>query len=191
MEVSGDFVRRGTGTRIVAQRDPGDGDVSNDVSGERPVDFGIVVAGDPDPVAILLQHMQGLDVARGPCGRRRRIVQAVAERDDRFRLIMIDERRELVQRFARVVGRQHLTARGKRRSLLEMQVGNDQRLFGGPVERAGLMGKECLAANRETGWSAKSSNPMRSGFSMPMLRYPPSLRVISSSAASRRTASRS
>ena len=77
------------------------------------------------------------------------IVQAVAERDDRFGLIVIDERRELVQRFARVIGRQHLPARRKGRALFEMQVGDDQSIFAGPVERAELVRDERLAANRE------------------------------------------
>ena len=187
--MSGDFVRRCTGTRIVTQRDSGDGDVSNDVSSKRPVDFGIVVAGDPDPVAVLLQNVQCLDVARVHAGSGAGIVQAVAERDDRFRLIVIDERRELVQRFARVIGRQHLTARGKRRPLFEMQVGDDQRLFAWPVERAGLVGEECLAANRQR-LVGEILKPDAFRLQHAHAQISPIASLISTSAASRRTASR-
>ena len=53
--------------------------------------------------------------------------------------IVIDQRRELGERLARIVGRQHLAARGKGRALLEMQVGDDQ----APFRRASRARRTC------------------------------------------------
>ena len=88
------------------------------------------------------------------------VVQAVAERDDgagarsgRWR----SARRG--QRLARVVGRHELPALGERRALLEVQVGDDQRVFARPVERAGHVGAEQLAADAR--WSGPGSRRRR------------------------------
>ena len=63
--------------------------------------------------------------------------------------VAVDGLGEALQRLARVVGRHELAALGERGALLEMQIGDDQRVLARPVERARHVGTKQLAANRD------------------------------------------
>ena len=76
-------------------------------------------------------------------------MEAVAKRDDGRGVVGVDDLGEALQGFARVVGRQHLAFGREVRALFEMQVGDDESIFGRPVEGAGHVGAEALAADRE------------------------------------------
>ena len=109
--------------------------------------LGIVVARHPDPLAVLLHDLQDLQLFEADAPRRLDVVQAVAEGDDGAGAVAVDGGGEALQRLARVVGRHELAALGERRALLEVQIGDDQRVLARPVQRARHVGAKQLAAN--------------------------------------------
>ncbi len=149
MQVPGDLVRDAAGTRLVPQRQAFDLDVADDAAAETFADLGIVVAGDPDPLAVLLHDVQDLQLLEADASRRLDIVQAVAEGDDGAGAVAVDGGGQALQRLARVVGREELSALGEGGALLEMQIGDDQRVLARPIERARHVGTKQLAANRD------------------------------------------
>ena len=96
--------------------------------------IGIVVAGDPDPVAAALQASQRGAVGVGEPRRAAAVMEAVAERDHHARRIARDQRAEPRQRRRRVVGRQQHAARGEARAFFQMQIG-DRRAGPAPANR--------------------------------------------------------
>ena len=111
--------------------------------------LGVVVAGDPDPLAVLLHDLQDLELLQADALGGLLVVQAVAERYHGRGLVAVDDLGEALQRLARVVGRQKLAAGGKGRALFEVQVGDDQRVLARPIERARHVGPEHLPADRD------------------------------------------
>ena len=107
--------------------------------------IGVVIAGDPHPVAAALQLMKLRAVGRGKPGGAAAVVEIVAERDHDAGGIARDDRAESFQRRRGIIGRHQHAAHGKGRAFFEMQVGDDERAFVGPVERAGEVGDEGYA----------------------------------------------
>ena len=148
MHVAGDLVRDATGGRLVAQRDAADGQFAERAPAQRRRDLGIVVAGEPDPLPILLHDAEDLQILDRHAPRGADIVHAVAQRNDARRLVAVDHLGQAHQGLARVVGRQQAAALGVGGSLFQVQVRHQQRRFARPVERAGIVGDELLAAQR-------------------------------------------
>ena len=98
--------------------------------------FGIVVAGDPDPVAATLQGGQTCAIASLQPRRTAAVMETVAERDHRARRVMRDQTRQPRQRGGRVIRRQELAARGVARAFFQMQVGDNKHAVLGPIQRA-------------------------------------------------------
>ncbi len=134
-----------------------DAELAQHMAAERAGAFAVVVAGDPDPFASLLHDAQRLAVVRVHAFERVAIVEAVAERDDGRGVVGVDDLGEALQGFARVVGRQHLALGGEMRAFFQMQVGDDEGVLGRPIEGAGHVGAESLAADARC-WSAKSAS---------------------------------
>jgi hypothetical protein len=73
--------------------------------------------------------------------------EAFAQRDHVARIVAVDGLLQLVEGTRRVVGRQQHVRLGEVGALLQVQVGDDEGFFGGPVERAGAVGEERFAAH--------------------------------------------
>ena len=97
----------------------------------------IVVAGDPGPAGLAHQAGEaqaiGIEQGRGAFV----AVEAVAKRDDFGGAGVGEVGFETAQGEAGVVGRQQAAAFGEGRELLEVQIGDQQGVLGGPVEGAG------------------------------------------------------
>ncbi len=99
--------------------------------------IGIVVAGDPEPVAALLQGADRFAIFGTQPPRAVAIVETVAEREYRARPVAHDRFAKPRQRRRRVVGRQQRAMAREARGLLEMQVGDREQPLGRPIENAG------------------------------------------------------
>ena len=66
------------------------------------------------------------------------VVEIVAEAEHPPRAGRADRQRQAIQRLAAVVGRQHLAMAGEEACLFEMEVGDQQRAFARPEQRAAL-----------------------------------------------------
>ena len=77
------------------------------------------------------------------------VMKAVAQRNHHFRIMAGDGSSEAAQRGDRVIGWQQHAARGKTRSLLQMQVGDDEQALLFPEQRAGEVGHHGDACDRE------------------------------------------
>jgi hypothetical protein len=111
--------------------------------------IGIVIAGDPDPVATLLQRLEHAAVAGCHAQRSAVVMKAVAERDQEARGVTFDQAREPRQRCRGIERRQQHAARRESRSFFQMQIGDDQHLFVRPIERAGGIGRQGDAGERK------------------------------------------
>ena len=111
--------------------------------------FGIVVAGDPDPVAAALQAPQRRAIGVGEPRRAAAVVEAVAQRHHRARRVARDQRREPGQRGRGVVGRQQHATRGEARALFEMQIGHRQQALLRPIDDTGRVGGQLGARDGE------------------------------------------
>ena len=136
MQVAGNLAV-GLRRRLVAERQSPDAQGR----GEGPADpvgrIGVVVAGDPQPVASALQRGERRAIRRRKPRRPLAVVETVAQRHDDARRMAGDQSREPRQRCGRVVGRQQHAARGEARAFFQVEVGDDQQAFLGPVERPG------------------------------------------------------
>ncbi len=132
----------------MAQRDAADGEFAAHAAAQRRRDVGIMIAGEPDPFPVLLHDVKDLQVFRRHAPRGADIVHAVAERDDARGLVAVDHLGQAHQGLAGVVGGQQAAALGVGRPLLQMQVGHQQGRLPRPVQRAGIVGDELLAAQR-------------------------------------------
>ena len=132
MKMTGDFAMGVAGLRLVAEPDRPDGEFVDMAAGEPVLFAGIVVAGDPDPVASRLQCRERRPVARREARCALVVVKTVAESDDPARREARDQPFEPGERLGGIVGRQHLPASGEGRALLEMQVGDDEQAFVAP-----------------------------------------------------------
>ena len=103
---------------------------------------GIVIAGNPDPVASHLQCRDRVAVGRGQPVVRVAVVKTVAERDHHARIVPRDHRGEAAERRRGVVGRQQHAARGEARAFFQMQVGDDEQALLFPEQRAGEIGEQ-------------------------------------------------
>ena len=110
---------------------------------------GIVIAGDPDPIAAVLQRFERDAAAIAHSRRAAAIVKAVAERNDTTRRVALDEPGEPRQGRRRVVRRQQHAARGEGRTFFQMQIGDANKFFVRPVQRAGRIGDERDAGETE------------------------------------------
>ena len=88
--------------------------------------FGIVIAGEPDPLAAALHAAQAFAIAIAMPRRAAAVVKTVAECHDTARPVIRNQMRQTSQRARGVVGRQQLPTRGKARAFLQMQVGDRQ-----------------------------------------------------------------
>ncbi len=103
---------------------------------------GIVIAGDPQPVAPALQSRE-----RGAVGLRHArctaaVMKAVAERNHEPRRIARNQMRQAPERRRRVVGRQQHAARREGGAFLQMQIGDREQTFVRPEQRAAWIGDE-------------------------------------------------
>src|SRR5690606_36527383 len=110
---------------------------------------GVVIAGEPGPAGLPRQLQQAGAVIREQGGGALVAVEAVAERDDLFGAGAGEVGSEPPERHAGVVGRQQLPAARIGGELLEMQVGDQQRLAGTPVETARRQRLEALAGEMQ------------------------------------------
>jgi hypothetical protein len=83
-----------------------------------------------------------------------------------------DGQRHPFQRLAAVIGRQHLAVAGKEAGLFQMQVGDQQRLFARPVQRAARHQPQFLAGEGEKGTIGVGERNGNHGFPLPQARSP-------------------
>ncbi len=88
-------------------------------------------------------------VGSGDTARSAAIMEAVAERDDEARRIARDQLREPGKRRRRVVGRQQHAAPSEARSLLEVEIGDDERALIRPVQHGGRIKNERDSGDRD------------------------------------------
>ncbi len=112
---------------------------------------GIVVAGDPHRLHRAEQPREEGAIVGRDARERRVVVQRVAQHDEPARRVPAQRRLEALQRFARVVGRQHPPLRREVAALLEVQVGDHERSRGGPEEDARRAEHQPLAREVEGG----------------------------------------
>ena len=82
MKMTGDLAVRRGGGGLVAEYQPADGERFHGLAGDTGRRVGIVIAGDPDPVAPDLKRREQRAIARGEPGGGLGIVEGIAERDD-------------------------------------------------------------------------------------------------------------
>ena len=123
MQMAGDLAAGALG-RLVAEGERAERERRQEPPADAVGRIGIVVAGDPDPVAAALQAAQRRAVGVGEPRRPAAVVETVAERDHRARRVARDQPRQPRQRRRGVVRRQQHAARGEARAFLEMQVGD-------------------------------------------------------------------
>jgi hypothetical protein len=98
--------------------------------------IGVVISGKPDPIAPTLQPRKRRSIARSHAGGTLTVMKAVAERDHRTRGKTRNHDCYSCQGRCGIVRRQQNAARGKARSFLQMQIGDDEDPFLGPIQRA-------------------------------------------------------
>jgi len=113
VEVACDLMRHAARGGDVAEGDAFDGQVIADDAAELGGGCAVVVAGEPDPVAVVLQNGQGFAVFVRHAVEGCFVVEAVAERDDGRGGRDVERFGQAGQRFAGVVGWQHLPAAGE------------------------------------------------------------------------------
>ena len=123
------------------------GEIAADAVGQ----VGIVIAGDPDPVAAALEQGERRTIAAAHARRSMTVMKAVAQRDDKTRHIALDQARQPRQRRRRIVRRQQHAALGEGRAFFQMQIGDDQQSFVRPVQRAGRIGDEHRTGESDSG----------------------------------------
>ncbi len=149
MQMARDLVRDGAGRRLMPEGEPADRDLAENRAAEAHVDHGVVVAGQPEPFAILLQDGERPAVDGAHAVGRAAIMEAVAKAEHGRGRIRIEGCGEALERRRRVVGGQHEPACGEGGALLQMQVGDDQDVLGRPVERTRDIGHERAARDRD------------------------------------------
>ncbi len=137
MEVSGDLWRGARGVRLVAKDGASDAEFLARLALAKIRRLGIVVSADPYP----FKHKCAKRGKRGPVGNSHafasaNVVEAVAEANRAARLINLHNGSKPLQRVVAVERRQKPAARRAGRSLLQMQVGNDQRAMLRQIRRA-------------------------------------------------------
>ena len=144
MVVAGDLAGGGVRQRGVAEGERAGAELGQVAAGERE-GGGVVVAGDPDPVAAGHEREEARRVARGERGAGGAVVEAVAEADDGGRRERGDLGGEAVEGLGGLVGRQQrAAAAGEALGLAEVQVGDAEQPLLRPPERAGGAGDEAV-----------------------------------------------
>ena len=128
--------------RLMPKRQRADGKRRGKGAADTAGGFGVVVAGNPEPVAPTLQRRERGAVGVGEAIRPFAVMEAVAERDDAARRVAHNEAFQPRQGRRRVIGRQQDAASGQARTFLKVEIGDDQQVLLGPVGRAGGIGDE-------------------------------------------------
>jgi hypothetical protein len=135
---------------LVPQHNAANGQFRQHGSGSSTVLF-IMVAGYPHPIDQARQGRQPIGRSGIEPRRAMGIVEIVAQAKDPPRARVAHQRGEPVERFAAVIGRQHLPAAGEPACLFQVQIGHQQRLFGRPDQRPRRAEQPFLAGERERG----------------------------------------
>ena len=136
VEMAGHFRARVAAHRFVAKDDPGNLQLVGQAAAAMVGEAGIVVADDPDPVE-LRRSFAVSKIARrgGQSVAAEAVVEAVAEAVDALGAGPLHLARQRRQRRVRIVWRKELPEPGEPARFLEVQVGDQQRLLGGPIKR--------------------------------------------------------
>src|SRR5262245_31619844 len=135
--MSGDLASRPVLRRLMPQCDAANSERGADGSANAGGQMRIVVAADPVPPAALLQTRQHCEVVFGKALGQIAAMKTVAKCDDARRLNRANHLVQSLKCGARVVrGKQH-AKRGEDRALLEMKIGDEERVLRFPIERAG------------------------------------------------------
>ena len=145
VQMAGDLARNAA--RQMAEGQRADRQFGDKAAADIGGGFGIVIAGDPDPVAAALQGVQGAAVAVGKPRRTAAVMETVAQRHDDARRVVRDQPGEARQCGGAVVRRQQLPARGIARTLFQMHVGDGEQTLLGPIERAHGVGVDTDRSN--------------------------------------------
>jgi hypothetical protein len=149
MQVAGDLTVAGFTRRLVAKGQRAE----RQRGGEFPADavhrVGIMIAGNPQPIAAALQGGERRAVRRSHAQRPAAIVEAVAQCDHEPWRIAFDQARHSRQCRRCIVGRQQHAACGKRRAFFKMQIGDDQELFVGPIDCSRSIGEKSDVGNSD------------------------------------------
>ena len=133
MEMAGDFRPRLVANGFVAEDDSAELDLVRDAAAAMVGEARIVVADDPGPVELRGEFGQQFARARRQPIAAEAVVEAVAEAIEARRAGALDLGGERGQRRMRIVGRQELPEPREPARLFKVQVGDQQRLLGGPV----------------------------------------------------------
>ena len=132
----GNFRPRLVAHGFVAKDDAADFDLVRDPSAAMVGEARVVVADDPGPVEPRVSS--SAIRARSPAGgRSRTVVKAVAEAEEASGAGSLHLAGKRGQRRMRIIGRKELPEPREPARLFEVQVGDEQRLLGGPEQRAG------------------------------------------------------
>ena len=135
----------------MAERERPDGDGRGECPADAVGRIGIVVAGDPDPVAAVLERRDRGAVRHGEARGTAAVMEAVAERDHASRRITHDQPREPGERRRGVIGRQQRAAPRKAGSFFQVQVGDDEQALVRPIQRAEAVGMQSSARDHDRG----------------------------------------
>src|SRR5262245_34945407 len=97
--------------------------------------LGVVIAGNPNPVASALQPCKRVTVLIAQPCRAAAVMKAVTERDDTARGMVRDQGRQICERTRGVIRGKHLATGGETRAFLQMQIGHSQKPLLRPIER--------------------------------------------------------
>ena len=151
MQMAGDLAVAGIGRRLVAKHQRAERQNVGETAADAVGEIGIVIAGDPDPVAAALEQGERRTIAAAHARRSMIVMKAVAQRDDKTRRIALDQARQPRQRRRRIVRRQQHAALGEGRAFFQMQIGDDKQSFVRPVQRAGRIGDERRTGESDRG----------------------------------------
>jgi len=137
MEMAGNLAAIRHHARFVAKHEPSERDLRCYEATKPCRRLGIVIARDPDPVRLTAQRSENRAFAVVEPVGRQAVVKGIAERDHAPRHELRHHGRDPLQGRARVIGRQKLAAERVERSLLEMDIGEDERRLIRPPQGTG------------------------------------------------------
>jgi hypothetical protein len=136
MEVARDFRATIAPDGFVAKDDAGDLDFAGQPAAARVGEARVMVADNPGPVEAAGEIGEQRASVRWQPVTADAVVEAVAEAEEPSRAGLFDDRGERAQRRLRIIGREELPEPRVPARLFEVQIGDQQRIFRAPEERA-------------------------------------------------------